>query len=634
MRRSPTHRASTLTVLLSVLSCAAPEPESSPDAGVVASRAMLPNEVIYKGSGTVPAYARALAIGDELGEIDISVPRYIGPYMPSFEHGRTLADYVALDTLGAFAKLSVRLTGASGVELGVLVRNLQTNGEWRPLEIYDPTIADAPRHQAVVSLAETERDHTAELTFPSEQLALAPARHTSAVNSFKLVVTRIDLPAEGTRAVTVTASLDFFAQAPIVLVHGINDTPANCWHDFVDEVSRAGFIGDTEVDFAGLSDKPGLDGDPPTYNGSVVDDVARIQLRLARILEDYGTSDVHLIGHSKGGLDLVNFLAGPYPAMKDAGIVRVLTLQTLASPHAGSVMADIVAPLKTWATTHHYDSVGEWPEWGVSIDGATDGNVYDTLTLSALKATVLTGSSGIEPGLSDLRTDSEAVKIDQAWHKDPEIRFAAYGWDADFERSRWLNFAGQLTNPPAEGDLLPKYATDCRGNPSGSDKWTYYCIDEDEVDTFFWGTTAYPPRGTTCSGWNTCGSLLWRTMANGRHATVTNTLQLGGSRSTIHVESYPAGGFVGNDLTVAVTSALHPQADANFSLAGEAPREIPGLQRFSEGGGTERYVARCGKTGANHISILRRSRTNMVECTAADTMAWMRNSVVIDEPPP
>ena len=318
----------------------------------------------------------------------------------------------------------------------------------------------------------------------------------------------------------------------------------------------------------------------------------------------------------------MNFLATKYAAL--SGSVRVLSLQTLASPHAGSVYADLQQPLLAWAKEQGYGGNQSWPGWGVVASDDTDKDVLDTLTLSGIKEAVLQGGGPIDPGLSDLRTTSAAVLVDQAYVPDPALHFATYGFDADFERARWLNAAGQVTTPPESGDVLPKYSTDCRGNPIGSNHWTYYCIDEDEVDTFFWGTAFYPPTGTTCSGWNECGAPLWRPMARGVRATVQSALATGGSRSTIHFESRPEGEWDGNDLVVSLTSATHPHAERAFQRVGPEPRSVPGQRRFVPGGGVETFAAACAHTGANHIALLRKGRANMVECTVADTTEWIR----------
>jgi hypothetical protein len=602
--------------------------DASPPATLASELA--PNEVRYVWSGRVEARHDDLRVGDSLGEIDLPIPRFVGAYEPSIagSGGRSLADYVTTGTLGASTRIYLRVKNTSGLGLRIERKNAHTAGGWSSFGGPDSKPIEVP------DVPNDDVWHWVSVAVPTRELALARAISKPEPNGFRLVVSAKLGQSVSGRVVEISSlAVDFFAQAPVVLVHGINDTQANCWKDYADLAARAGFLPDTQVDFAGLADKPGLGGGPPTFNGSVADDVLRIESRLLRLEADYGTRDVHLIGHSKGGLDLVDFLAGKYAALESAGRLRVLSLQTLGSPHAGSVAADILQPLKEWAALQKYDQTLDWAKWGVVVDGSTDDSILDTLTLSGIKASVIQGSGPIEPGLSDLRTTSAAVATDLGWAGHPKIHFATYGFDADFERSRWLNLAGQLTTPPAPGDVLSKYSTDCRGNPVGSRQWTYYCIDEDEVDTFFWGTSTYPPYGTTCSGWNQCGSPLYRQMARGSRASVTSGPLTGGTRSTIHMDSRTGDAWDGNDLVVALSSAMHPRAEKNFQFVGAAPRSIPGQRRFKPGGGVETYVATCKHTGANHIAFLRESRSNMVECTVADTTNWIRSSAaVVDEP--
>ena len=638
-------RAVTFVMLLvgAAIACGSSDgnatPPSDTDSGMphgddaaLPSRALLPNEVVYAFAGESGADRASLVPGSVLGaDVVIEVPRFAGSYTPdpSPTKGPRLADFVAVGSVGATARLSFRVKNTGGLSWLVRRKNAQTGGEWAALE----TSAHAPI--ALPDIPNDDAFHVVSVTFPTAELALARAMASPEENAFELALASAPTNEQaGTRAALAGVAVDFFAQAPVVLVHGINDNPANCFGDYAASLTAAGLVPDLRVDFAGLADKPGIGGGAPTFNGSVADDVARIDARLQRLRTDYGTSDVHLVGHSKGGLDLVNYLATVYPARKAHGDVRVLSLQTLGTPHAGSVYADLEEPLKAWAIAQNYAQTADWASWGVVIDDSTDGNVLDTLTLSGIKESILEGTGPIDPGLRDITTYSEAVKTDLAWMGDPDVHFSAYGFDADFERARWIDVTGQLTTPPAEGDLIPKYSTDCRGNPVGGARWSYYCIDEDEVDTFFWGTLYYPPSGTTCSGWNQCGAPLYRPMARGVSATVLSGPLPGGTRSTIHMVSRAAGEWDGNDLVVALSSARHPHATSNVVRQGAASRTIPGQRRIDPNGGVETFDATCGHTGANHISILHASRANMVACTVADTGAWIRDSAAVLDVPP
>lgn len=555
----------------------------------------------------------ALAAGAELvRDVALSISRYVGPHGPSGGGKPTLSDYAEIGTLGSSALLSLRVFGLRSVRVKVLV---DAGAGFAPARLHDPSAPSRAGAEAVLAPSEACAWETVAVRIPIESVPLPFDVRSRRELRVRLVVDEAEPGATGTFAVG-RVELAFAAQAPVVLVHGIDDYPEQAWKEIAPRLGRGGFVADTNVDFAGLSDKPGIAGARPSFNGSVKDDVVRIEQRLRRLEDDYGTKDVHLVAHSKGGLDLVNFLALRYPALEAEGVLRVLSLQTLAAPHRGSVNADLVAPLRAWAKQQGYTSQASLGIWGLVADATTDKGVIDTTTLLALQAVVLDGSGPLEPGLSDLLTTSEAVRVDQTWSGDPRIAFATYAWDADFERSKWYNELGQSASPPEPGDLFSKYSTDCRGIPAGSSAWSRYCIDEDEGDTFF--------AGTPCAGLGICGASLWRQMAHGKSATVTHQKETVGSRSTARVEPWGEGVWMPNDLTVAVASATHPKATKSFVFAGPEPRSIPDQRRFGEAGGVETFTARCARTGGNHASILKTGRSGMVECTVADVVAWIR----------
>jgi hypothetical protein len=597
----------------------------------------------FTGPRTVPR--SSLTVGADFGgPFSIPVPRYIGPFGKTGGGGRTLADYVKLHRLGKYTEMSFAIANTEGIALALMVENAQSGGSWVPVMSYDPD-GGAARTPVILPGAPSGATTSVDVYFPTEQLALAPSSGGTGANSFKLVVHALGCDADsaaGPSATLSSATLDFFAEPPVVLVHGINDTQANCWQDFAPFLTSAGFVADTAVDFSGLADKGTSCGgiNACGHNGSVAEDVGRIQQRLARLAHDYGTTDVHLIGHSKGGLDLVNFLVSDYPAMKAAGTLRVLSLQTLSSPHGGSVEADINEPLRAWVVKQGYSLAGGALEWTLSTNG--DDDVLDSFTLLGIKTAMLSGSGPIDPGLSDLETTSAAVAADLGWGGDPDLFFAAYGWDADFNRSQWVNSLGSFTSPPASeaanasASLLSrKYSMDCRGAPIGSDAWSDYCIDATEVDTFFAGT-GYLSQTACSASTTTCGAPLWRPMAYGASATVASATNAHvGSTSTITLKTYGDGQWIGNDLVVALASASHPSAMSVYPMVGATPRTIAGLSRLAPNGGVQTYTATCGQTGGNHIAILRGSKSNLVECTGADTVAWLTASApVADVPTP
>ncbi len=135
---------------------------------------------------------------------------------------------------------------------------------------------------------------------------------------------KIDVDTGNTHKVWCTSiasvSLSFKAISPVILVHG-NGSDPGFW-------SRQGFA-------------PTLAGLEVPFDDSVVLDETSIEQNgwelgqvLPGIVEEFGVDRVHLVAHSKGGLDSREFLA------KYGGAFEVVSLVTLSTPHRGVGTAD------------------------------------------------------------------------------------------------------------------------------------------------------------------------------------------------------------------------------------------------------------------------------------------------------
>lgn len=125
------------------------------------------------------------------------------------------------------------------------------------------------------------------------------------------------------------AQLQFKAMAPILLVHGITGTPATWEPDVVTFLRGVRVPFEHRIQLA--------------PNGSVAANGAQLAQVVADQAMSFGVKKVHLVVHSKGGLDSRRFLAAHY----DPDQVEVLSLHTLSTPHHGSVHADISIAQRT-----------------------------------------------------------------------------------------------------------------------------------------------------------------------------------------------------------------------------------------------------------------------------------------------
>jgi pimeloyl-ACP methyl ester carboxylesterase len=148
-----------------------------------------------------------------------------------------------------------------------------------------------------------------------------------------------------------SASIQVDGLYPVVMIHGNN----SCGNFFAGDY-RTNCEGDAPTQVMPESEwfiKPFKDQKIPFDNSITMptDNVLNHALwllngspehgvrSLKSVADEWGVQHVHIIAHSKGGLDMRQFLA-LLPSGDAPGDLAILTFTTLSSPHAGSVGAD------------------------------------------------------------------------------------------------------------------------------------------------------------------------------------------------------------------------------------------------------------------------------------------------------
>ena len=126
------------------------------------------------------------------------------------------------------------------------------------------------------------------------------------------------------------AALTFKALDPIIMIHG-NGSSKNFWtdEDFVVPFNQTGTPYDNSITM-------------PTT--AVANNAATLKTEIKRIADEFGVRHVHLVCHSKGGLDTRAFLKLIPVVDPDVAIMSVTTLST---PHHGSALADYIRDVQT-----------------------------------------------------------------------------------------------------------------------------------------------------------------------------------------------------------------------------------------------------------------------------------------------
>ena len=122
-------------------------------------------------------------------------------------------------------------------------------------------------------------------------------------------------------------SLRIGAMSPIIMIHGSSQSAA-WWgkHGYGDEMDDSGLVHHSDISLVPSAD---------TLAGGA----AQLAMQVPRIAVSFGVDSIHLVAHSKGGLDVRHWMEHHLPRPEQ---LRVLSFSTLSAPHDGSILADLL----------------------------------------------------------------------------------------------------------------------------------------------------------------------------------------------------------------------------------------------------------------------------------------------------
>ena len=204
--------------------------------------------------------------------------------------------------------------------------------------------------------------------------------------------------------------LTFKTVSPVILIHGNGQSGSF----FVD----TGFVGYLQSRFIPFDRSIALERKAIYANGD------EINRQLPNIVKSFGVDSIHLVAHSKGGLDARAYLQVHQHSHDND--FKVLSLNTLSSPHDGTLLTDLLeeraAAAKMVGTLGSIDYEG-FPAW--------------TGSMAALAT--------FDDGLKDLTTKKVAVfNASNVSALPPALSISTVGGDAD------VNENGRIDRNPDE----------------------------------------------------------------------------------------------------------------------------------------------------------------------------------------
>ncbi|HNQ22650.1 MAG TPA: hypothetical protein PKK06_06110 [Phycisphaerae bacterium] len=133
-------------------------------------------------------------------------------------------------------------------------------------------------------------------------------------------------------------TIEIQCMSPVILIHG-NESDGGFF-------ARRGFTTGLDAQFLLWNNTIDL----PT--AARMDNGGRLSTQIPPIVRQFGVDSVHLVCHSKGGLDTREFLDRYYPAHRNT--FKILSYTTLSTPHNGSVLADVAETHRSAAVLATY----------------------------------------------------------------------------------------------------------------------------------------------------------------------------------------------------------------------------------------------------------------------------------------
>jgi pimeloyl-ACP methyl ester carboxylesterase len=163
---------------------------------------------------------------------------------------------------------------------------------------------------------------------------------TPSVASDNEITIDIDTTNEGWCTAVDWVGASFEAMSPVVLIHGNSSDGQFFTRQGLTEVlGNHKLLYDDKLNFL---PKSNYIEDPLVENGNITAQPNNFQLNehLKKVAKAFGIDSMHLVMHSKGGLDTRSYLSLYQPT--NDKLFKILSYTSIGTPHNGSILADIV----------------------------------------------------------------------------------------------------------------------------------------------------------------------------------------------------------------------------------------------------------------------------------------------------
>lgn len=204
------------------------------------------------------------------------------------------------------------------------------------------------------------------------------------------------------------AQLEFKAMSPVLLIHGTASGP-DTWEKGATEFLDAKRVPyDHQIQL--------------TANGGINNNANELAQIITQRARNFGVDKVHLVAHSKGGLDTRRYLSTHYKANVD-GAIKVLSLHTISSPHKGTILSDLAVAQRLYEDPESEDD---------DIDAFLSTDWWINASGEGPRAVALTDQQ-----VGRMAAFNVSNKFPSS------VRLYTYGADADIDDNGTITFAEQ-----------------------------------------------------------------------------------------------------------------------------------------------------------------------------------------------
>ena len=168
------------------------------------------------------------------------------------------------------------------------------------------------------------------IKFPSR--GLNGIKPTPAENEIRIYIDESNASESWCMAVDWVA-ISFDTIAPILLIHGTN-AQSDTWDPiFTTALNTRRILFSNDINME--------------RNGSSEQNARILKKRINGLAKSFGAQSVHLVSHSKGGVDSRRFFSAHYTPNPSGGEPKVLSLTTINTPHHGTILSDLSVKHRT-----------------------------------------------------------------------------------------------------------------------------------------------------------------------------------------------------------------------------------------------------------------------------------------------